>query len=89
MFGIRDFFSDNIDRKKEERLLKIGEIANKAGVLPSTIRFYCNVGILKVTEYSKGGYRLFDERETMERLKKIKELVEKRLTLEEIRRWLS
>lgn len=88
-----DFFhksgGSNLNKGEGEQLFKIGQIAKKADVLPSTIRYYCNIGLLKVSNYSQGGYRLFREDETMERLKKIKELIDKRLTLEEIKRWFG
>lgn len=66
----------NLKRKErlEMGLLKLGEIAQKAGVLPSAIRYYSNLGLLKVTDYTQGKYRLFDEAHTLAKMAKIKEL---------------
>lgn len=68
-------------------LLKIGELARKAGVLPSTINFYTNEGLLKAASRSRGGYRLYEEGYAVSQIKKIQKLqVEKRLRIEEIRK---
>ena len=42
-------------------MLKIGELARKAGVSVDTIRFYENKGLLSASKRSATGYRLFDE----------------------------
>ncbi|NQU73293.1 MAG: MerR family transcriptional regulator [Candidatus Omnitrophica bacterium] len=76
------------DRLKQG-LLKSGEIAAKAGVLPSTIRYYSNLALIKICEYTQGRYRLFKESETLEKMSKIKEFKDKGLTLEEIRKELE
>jgi len=66
-------------------LLKVGEIATKAGVLPSTVRYYTEIGLLKPVGYTPGGYRLYKEEETLDILKKVKEIKDNRLSLREIR----
>lgn len=74
--------------KKKDRiktgLLKSGEIATLAGVLPSTIRYYSRLGLLEVSEYTQGEYKLFKKTKTLAKLAKIKKLKSKRLTLDEI-----
>lgn len=70
---------------KKENLIKISKLAKKGGVLISTIDFYVRQNLLKPVSFSQGNYRLFDERDSLKRLKKIKELQEKkRLTIKEL-----
>lgn len=65
-------------------LLKIGELAKRTGVLPSTINFYTTVGLIVATERSRGGYRLYHP-STVQRVKTIQELQQvRRLTIHEI-----
>lgn len=74
---------------KNHNLLKIGQLASLAGVLPSTIHFYTQQGILKPAGWSRGGYRLYHQDETLRTLEKIEYLqVKKRLTIEEIKKVL-
>jgi len=70
--------------KKRSDLLKISEMAEKADVLVSTIRYYTDIGLLKTAMTTEGGHRLYEEAPTMERLSKVKRLVAKGLTLPEI-----
>lgn len=69
---------------KEERLLKIGELARVSDVPTSTIRFWTNEGLLKVAKTTEGGYRWFNE-SSIKTVEKVKELQAKRLTLDEIK----
>jgi CheY-like chemotaxis protein len=71
-------------RKSREDLLKISEMAEKADVLVSTIRYYTDIGLLKAAMTTEGGHRLYEEAPTMERLLRIKKMVAKGLTLPEI-----
>ena len=71
--------------KNKKKLIKISELAKKAGVLISTIDFYVRQDLLKPVSFSQGNYRLFNKRESLKRLKKIKELQKnERLTIKEI-----
>lgn len=70
-------------------LLKVGEIADRAGVLRSTICYYADIGLLKVEDYTQGKYRLFKKDETLVRIAKIKELKAKGLPLDEIKKELG
>lgn len=81
----------NLKRKDRLKLglLKLGEIAAKTGDLPSTIRYYSNLGILKVSEYTQGKYRLFKKDETLTKMSRIKELKHQGLTLNEIKKKLT
>jgi MerR family Zn(II)-responsive transcriptional regulator of zntA len=75
---------------RADKLLKIGELANLAGVLPSTIHFYTKEGMLKFASETRGGYRLYDREQAMSRLKTIRRYQEhERLTVAEIKRKLK
>lgn len=71
------------------KLLKAGELAKKAEVLVSTIRFYTKEGLLKAAAYSPGKYNLYNEFDALESLKKIKVLQKKRYTLQEIKQRMN
>lgn len=74
---------------KEKRLqlglLKIGELAEKAGVPISTIKYYTDLGLLRVQDYMLGGFRLYNEKESLLRLRRIKEMLEKGYSIKEIK----
>jgi len=66
-------------------LLKVGEVAREAQVLNSTVRYYTEIGILKVREMTDGGYRLYDREETLQRLSLVRQANEGYLSLREIK----
>lgn len=66
-------------------LLKIGEIAKLAGVATSLVRYYTDIGLLRVADQTKGGYRLYDREETLRIIREVKPPVERRRTLKEIK----
>lgn len=71
--------------EKEEKLLKIGELAKLTAQSVSTIRHWTREGLLEVAEVTGAGYQLYG-REMVERVGKIVELKEKkRMSLGEIR----
>jgi len=69
--------------------LRISEIAKKAGVLPSKIRYYTDQGLIGVSGQTQGGHRLYDEAITILRLKKIEFLTGKGFSIEEIKNILA
>jgi len=69
--------------------LKIGEMAREAGVLVSTIRYYTDIGLLRVVASTQGGYRLYDRGDTLERINTIKTINGRKWTLAEIREELE
>ncbi len=76
-------------RKDDKLLLKIGQLAKITKETVPTIRFWTNQGLLKVREFSQGGYQLFDK-SMVKRVEKIRNLQKKeRLTIEEIKRRLE
>jgi DNA-binding transcriptional MerR regulator len=64
--------------------MRIGELADKAGVTPRTIRYYENLGLLSPSEREGNGFRYYTEAE-LARLRKIDALQSLGLSLEEIR----
>ncbi|MCW9708853.1 MerR family transcriptional regulator [Fodinibius salsisoli] len=71
-----------------DRLLKIGELAEKTGLTNRTIRYYDELDLLKPTKRSRSGYRLYG-RDELERLQKIRSLKFIGLQLEEIKECLE
>jgi DNA-binding transcriptional MerR regulator len=63
--------------------MRIGELAEQAGVTPRTIRYYEDLGLLGPSEREGQGFRYYTETE-LTRLKKIDALKQLGLTLEEI-----
>lgn len=64
--------------------MRIGELAQKAGVTPRTIRYYEDLGLLGPSEREGKGFRYYTELE-LARLRKIDALKGLGLSLEEIR----
>ena len=72
-----------------ERLLKIGELAKAAGETIPTIRYWTNEGLLKVTDFTKGGYTLYDSSQ-IDKAKEVRYLQDQqRLTIAEIKEKLG
>ncbi|PSO72672.1 MAG: transcriptional regulator, partial [Cyanobacteria bacterium QH_8_48_120] len=63
--------------------MRIGELAEQAGVTPRTIRYYESLGLLEPSEREGTGFRYYTEAE-LARLQKINALKELGLSLEEI-----
>ena len=71
-------------------LVKIGQLAKVVGVLPSTINYYTNEGLIKESQRSQGGYRLYEKKKTLKVIEFIQKLQkEKRLTIEEIKQAIN
>jgi len=79
--------TEKLSRKERlgRGLLKIGEIAKLAGVATSLVRYYTDIGLLRVADHTKGGYRLYDREETLRIIREVKPPVERRRTLKEIK----
>jgi len=74
----------NKKASEKNNILTIGELAEVSGTRLTTLKYYTELGILP---FNQGGERLtrkYTEGEALERLEKIKELKEKRLTIKEI-----
>ncbi|MFH1368402.1 MAG: response regulator [Elusimicrobiota bacterium] len=75
--------------RKHKNLLKISEIAREAGVLPSTVRYYTDMGLLNVSGETPGGHRLYERDFTLQAISKIQFLSQQGLTMEDIKRELD
>jgi len=74
----------NKKNMEKDEVLTIGELAEVSGVRLTTLKYYTELDILP---FNQGGERLtrkYNKEEALERLEKIKELKEKRLTIKEI-----
>jgi len=81
---LKEFTSES-----QKNLLKIGEVARITGETVPTIRYWTKEGLLKVANYSEGGYQLYSS-DVIDKVKKIRKLQkEKRLTIAEIKKALS
>ena len=69
---------------EENNILTIGELAEVSGTRLTTLKYYTELGILPFNQAEKRLTRKYKEGEALERLEKIKELKEKRLTIKEI-----
>lgn len=61
-------------KEKEERFIKIGELAKKTRVTPRTIKHYEEKGLLKPFKKTQGGFRLYqnDKVRLVERIRQLK-----------------
>ena len=62
-------------------LLKIGKMAEIAGVRVSTIRYYTDIGLVKVADHTPGGQKLYDREDTLKRIQIVKKIGRQRLSL--------
>ena len=69
---------------EKNNILTIGELAEVSGTRLTTLKYYTELGILPFNQAEKRLTRKYKEEEALERLKKIKELKGKRLTIKEI-----
>jgi DNA-binding transcriptional MerR regulator len=69
---------------EKSNILTIGELAEVSGTRLTTLKYYTELGILPFNQAEKRLTRKYKEGEALERLEKIKELKEKRLTIKEI-----
>jgi len=69
---------------KDDNILTIGELAEVSGTRLTTLKYYTELGILPFNQAEKRLTRKYNKEEVLERLEKIKELKEKRLTIKEI-----
>lgn len=86
--AVPDYYEINVNVKVDTtknvtEKMRIGELAQKAGVTPRTIRYYENLGLLGPSEREGKGFRYYTEAE-LARLRKIDALKALGLSLEEI-----
>mgnify|MGYP001027955255 CR=1 FL=1 len=76
-------------RSLAQELLKTGEMAKLAGVLPSTVRYYTKIGLLETAATTPGGQRLYDKEDTLSRIRVIKNIERQYLPLQTIKKILE
>jgi MerR family transcriptional regulator, repressor of the yfmOP operon len=66
-------------------VIRIGEVAERVGITPRTIRYYEEIGLLPDAERAKGAHRLYDDAdvERLAELKRLRDLLN--LSLEELK----
>ena len=69
---------------EKNEVLTIGELAEVSGTRLTTLKYYTELGILPFNQDGERLTRKYKEEKALERLEKIKELKEKRLTIKEI-----
>jgi len=69
---------------EKSNILTIGELAEVSGTRLTTLKYYTELGILPFNQDGERLTRKYTKGEALERLEKIKELKEKRLTIKEI-----
>jgi DNA-binding transcriptional MerR regulator len=70
-------------------MIRIGEVAERTGVTPRTIRYYEEIGLLTGTQRPKGRHRLYDEHdiERIGELTRLRDLLN--LSLDELKQLLD
>jgi len=74
----------NQKTSEKNNILTIGELAEVSGTRLTTLKYYTELGILPFSQSGKRLTRKYKEEEALKRLKEIKKLKEKRLTIKEI-----
>ncbi len=74
----------NKKASEKNNILTIGELAEVSGTRLTTLKYYTELGILPFNQAEKRLTRKYNKEKALERLEKIKELKEKRLTIKEI-----
>lgn len=68
--------------------MRIGELGDRLGVNPKTVRYYESIGLLPEPERTPSGYRVYDESD-VERIRFIKTSQRLGITLDEIKEILA
>lgn len=71
-----------------ERHMQIGEVAERTGLSLRTIRYYEEVGLVRPSSRSRGGFRLYSEAD-VDRLRLVKQMKPLEFTLEQMGEVLS
>jgi len=69
----------------EKGLLKLGEVAEEAGVRPSTVKFYTMEGLLEPVVFTRGGHRLYERESTVQKIITIRQMTSRKCQLSELR----
>lgn len=69
---------------EDTMLMKPGDLAHEAQVLPSRISYYSSLGLLPVGGYTEGGQKLYRKKEIIVQLKRIERLIHRGFRLDQI-----
>jgi len=69
----------------QENLLRVGELAQQAGMPASTVRYYTQVGLISSAARTAGGHTLYDRERCLRVLNLIKALNGNRPPLNQLR----
>jgi len=80
-----------MDKKATDKnsILTIGELAEVSGTRLTTLKYYTELGILPFSQDGKRLTRKYKKEEALKRLKEIKKLKDKRLTIKEIIKYFN
>lgn len=78
-----------MSKKQTKKLLRIGKLAEASGARLSTLKYYSEIGILPFEQKDTGLTRRYDSEKSTKRLKEIRQLQERGLSVEEIKRMLK
>jgi len=73
---------------ENKELLTIGQVAKRLGILPSQVRYYSNLGLIKENSRSRGKYRLYNKK-VLQDLKEIFSLKKEGYSLAQIKEMIS
>lgn len=75
-----------MSKKLTKKLLRMGALAKASGARMSTLKYYSEIGILPFEQKDAGLTRRYDKEKSIKRLKEIRQLQERGLSVEEIKR---
>lgn len=73
-----------MSKKQTKKLLRMGELAKATGARLSTLKYYSEIGILPFEQKDIGLTRRYDKEKAIKRLKEVKQLQKRGLSVEEI-----
>jgi len=74
----------NTKKSNDDIILSIGELAKVSGVRQSTLKFYTEIGILPFSQDGERLIRKYNKDGALKRLREIRELKDKKMTINEI-----
>lgn len=74
-----------MSKKQTKKLLRMGELVKMSGARASTIKYYSEIGFLPFEQGGAGLTRRYDEAKAIKRLREIKQLRGRGLSVDKIR----
>lgn len=76
------------ERQRAPQTWKVGELARQTGLTERTLRYYDRIGLLRPSQHSAAGYRLYTPGD-IARLQRILALRQLGMPLDEVKKWLD